>query len=75
MRMMLAENGNLEQFFFHHHRSSPRDQRQGDGRIEIRDVIRHEDVGSARDRFVEADRLHLHARDRTPVNATHMQVL
>src|SRR5579863_4183629 len=56
----VAENWNFEQLFFHHHRSALRDERSEDGRIQIRDVIRHKDVGARWIEFTESNGFYLY---------------
>src|ERR1700722_13358740 len=41
-----AENRNLEQLFLHHHRSAPRNQRDLNRRVKIRNVIGHENIAA-----------------------------
>src|SRR6266404_2456964 len=59
--------GIAEQLLLHHHRSAPRNQRNRNRRIQIRHVIRHEDVSAIAVKFVETDSLHSHARQPHPV--------
>ena len=57
------EDRHLEQFFLHHHRCALRDERNLDRRIEVRNVIRHEDVAAGVVEAIESDGFDAHAGD------------
>lgn len=52
-----AEDRGLEQFFFHHSRGALGDQRDLNRRVEIRDVVRHEDEAASVVEAIESDGL------------------
>src|SRR5258706_10696977 len=58
-----AEDWDFEQFFLHHHRSALGNQRDLNWRVEVRDVIGHEDVAARVVELVESDRFDAHAGD------------
>src|SRR5579864_17753 len=58
-----TENRRFEQFLLHHERRTPRNERNLDRRIEIRNVVGHEDVAAGVIETIEADGLDAHARN------------
>src|ERR1700733_601483 len=57
---------NTEQFFFDHDRHAAWNQRHQDWRIDIRDMIGHEDISAGGVDLVQAHGPHLNSREPNP---------